>query len=312
MADPNSSAWRPLDFTELPPRLDRALAQALRLSRNEVRRLLEQGHVRVNRRVLTERDKGHHFAPEDRLEVLPFDRPDDQLPIPNPHLPLTILDESPDHLIIDKPAHMPVHPLEPDETDTALNAIIARYRQIAGVGEGALRSGVVHRLDLTTTGTLLFALNQPAWDHFRDAFKTHRITKQYLAVVQGRMTGSGHEQHRLVIAQHRPARVRVIAGSDPPRQGERLCSLSWRAVESFPDAALVSIDLGTGFLHQIRAIFAHLGHPLLGDSAYNDDAASIARAPRPMLHASRLALDAIDASAPMPSDMRSVLDALRM
>lgn len=304
MTDP---VWQLLDLTNTPSRLDRAIGQVLQLSRQQVRRLLARGHVRVNGHELAQRDKGRMLTADDRVEVRPFAHPDEQHPIPNPALPLTILDQGPGYVVVDKPAGTPVHPLQPDETGTVLNGLIARYPQIKNVGEGALRAGVVHRLDVTTTGTLIFALDPPTWQRLRDALKTHRITKQYLALVQGILQGASHEQHRLIIAQHRPARVRVLPPSGPPQKGERLCTLAWQTQQTFADATLVSIILETGFLHQIRAIFSHLGHPLLGDTVYNADPTSVARAPRPMLHASRLALDDIDVTAPMPADMHEAI-----
>ena len=109
----------------------------------------------------------------------------------------------------------------------------------------------------------------------------------------------------------RPARVRVL---DPgrPVKGSRRCHMTWRAVESFGNrAALVEVDLGTGFLHQIRVIFAHRGHAVLGDSLYGDPALDPVPAPRQMLHAAQLVAGPIDAHSPDPGDFADVLAALR-
>src|SRR5690606_18172405 len=118
-------------------------------------------------------------------------------------------------MIVNKPAGLPVHPLEEDETETVLSALIAKYPQMHGVGEGGLRSGVVHRLDVETSGTLLFASKQETWTRLRQAFTEHRTTKKYQAIVLGQMRGSGEEKMVLHIARHRPAVVRVIDEAVP-------------------------------------------------------------------------------------------------
>jgi 23S rRNA pseudouridine1911/1915/1917 synthase len=208
--------------------------------------------------------------------------------------------------VVDKPPGMPVHPRREDERGTALGFLAARHPEVVGVGEGGLRSGVVHRLDVETSGCLAFAWREDAWQRLRDAFRRHRMEKVYRALALGRLRGGGELALEMVVAQHRPARVRVAAG------GHRT-ELAWRALEPLRGATLVEVRPRTGFLHQIRAAFAHLGHPLAGDARYGArEAGDPSGATRTLLHASRLAGEGLEAAAPDPPDLRAALAALRL
>ncbi|MEX2213148.1 MAG: RluA family pseudouridine synthase [Phycisphaeraceae bacterium] len=294
-------------------RLQAFIAKRLWLSLSQTNRLLESGAVSVDGHIAKREHKGHKISAGQVIEITSFDRPGEERAVPNEKLHIEILAEDDDEgwLVVNKPAGKPVHPLAASETDTVLNALIARYPDMHGVGEGALRSGVIHRLDVETTGTLLFATKQAAWERLRKAFKKHRTTKLYRAIVHGKLRGKGSEKLHLVIAQHKPAKVRVVDASDAEGPGVRLCDLTWRAVKTFKHATLVEIDLGTGFLHQIRATFAHLGHPVVGDHHYGSQDSDSLRADRPMLHASRLQLEGIDVAAAIPADFAGLLESLR-
>jgi 23S rRNA-/tRNA-specific pseudouridylate synthase len=189
-----------------------------------------------------------------------------------------------------------------------LNALIARHPEIHGVGEGGLRSGVVHRLDVDTSGVLLFATAEEAWQRLRSAFREHRVTKTYRAVVVGRLEGDGAIELGFVVARHRPARVRVVADDEHSR-GARFGSLRWRCLERFDAATLVEVQPRTGHLHQIRATFEHLGHPVAGDRVYGPQDAI--GAPRQLLHAAALRFEEVAAASPDPDDFLAVCERLR-
>lgn len=306
-----SQQWR-ITAAEAGGRLDRSLARWLDLSRRQVLELFDRGRVRLNGRAVGRDAKGRHLMVDDRLEVLAFERPEAQRVVPEPGRPLHVVSEGAGWLIADKPAGMPVHPLRAEETGTLLNAVMARYPQIHGVGEAGLRSGVVHRLDITTSGAVLFALDELHWQRLREAFRGRAVHKRYEAVVRGQLTGEGREVLPLVIHQHHPARVRVAGSTRGPA---RRCALRWRALEMFADATHLGIDLETGFLHQIRVMLAHRGHPILGDAVYGD-AGPTADAPadsveRPMLHARRLAFEAIAGECEPPDDFQQLVRRLR-
>lgn len=290
-------------------RLDRWLAERLEMSRAQIKRLLESGAVTVDGRTIGRAGKGDPLTGGQRVAVDGFERPEHQTPIANPDLALTELTQGDGWVIVDKSAGIAVHPLEPGEDDTVLNAVATRHPEIVGVGEAGLRSGVVHRLDLGTTGTLLFALNQTTWERFREAFREHRTRKVYRAIVAGQVHVGDAITLSLEVAQHKPAKVRVTGGEG------RLCDLAYRPLEIFPDATLLEVELGTGFLHQIRVTMAYLGHPVLGDTHYAPQTPHASPEPsapsRPMLHAYSLACEEANATCEPPVDFLHTTRVLR-
>jgi len=288
-------------------RLDVFLAERLSLSRSEVRRLLARGDVSVDGRPVSASGKGILLGAGAKVGVAPFIRPSERRALPDADAPLDVLASGAGWLAVDKPAGMPVHPLREDERGTVLNAVVARHPEVHGVGEGGLRSGVVHRLDVDTSGVLLVATAEPAWRRLREAFRRHRVEKVYRALCRGRIETAGLAELPLVLARHRPARVRV---AEPGERGARAVELAWRPLERFADATLVEVRPRTGFLHQIRAVLAHHGHPVLGDRVYADPEAA-ASAPRQMLHAAAVAFEEVRAASPDPADLTALLERLR-
>lgn len=287
-------------------RLDRALADHLGRSRAQVETLLAAGLVTLNDRPAALKHKGLRLAAGDRLAV-----DTDPLTPPPSGGPLIVAVEADDYLVAVKPAGLATHPLAPDQRDTLLNRVVHRRPDILGVGEGELRAGVVHRLDVPTSGLVFFALTDPRYHAARHAFTHHTTDKRYLALVHGRIDQPRDIALDLAVVQHHPARVAVV--NDPhenhaPRARHaphaRRCRLAFNPVETFEAATLLDVRLHTGFLHQIRVTLAHLGHAVLGDRTYGraDDPT-----PRLMLHAHRLTVDEVTAHAPAPHDFEQVL-----
>jgi len=295
---------------ETGSRLDVFLAARLGLSRAQTRRLLARGAVRLEGRTVAEEAKGVALKAGETVDVAPFARPEHAAARAQPDLPLRELATGPGWIAVDKPAGVPVHPLEEDETGTVLNAALARHPEIQGVGEKGLRSGVVHRLDVDTSGVLLLARDEPTWLRLRAAFSAGRVDKVYRAIALGRVEGAGSVEVPLLTARHRPARVRVARPEEERVRGVRMAQLAWRVLEELEGATLVEVRPRTGFLHQIRAIFAWLGHPLAGDRAYGppDDPTGAARH---MLHASEIGFEEIAARADDAPDFARLLTALR-
>lgn len=286
-------------------RLDRFLAEGLGISRARVRHLLEVGRISHAGGALELSDKSRKTAVGERYEVSGSLRAEDERPASRSDLELRVVAEGIGWLVVDKPAGLGVHPLRPDQDDTVLNAVIARYPEIAGVGEGGLRSGVVHRLDVGTSGALAFATDEVLWKRLRGAFSEHRVQKRYVALVSGRFETARRVDLSLGVTRHSPAHVGVV-------EGGYACRQRVEPLEIFRDATLVAVRLETGFLHQIRATMAHVGHPIVGDAEYADsDVASPVEAPRPMLHAMHLSVDEIRVEVPIPDDMEAVLAKLR-
>lgn len=283
-------------------RLDHALARLCGVSHGEARRLLDAGMVQLNGRAVKLSDKGRRLAAGDAVGVM---RDADGIR-PEESASVRVLTEGDGWVAVNKPAGVPVHPLRPGETGTVLNAVAARYPQVQGVGEGGLRSGVVHRLDVDTSGVLVVATGDASWRQWREAFTQRRVDKRYLAIAAGRLEGESDLSLPLAVTRHRPAKVRVVEPSHP---GARRCDLRWRSIASSGAASLLEVTLGTGFLHQIRAMLAHLGHPLVGDARYGAPM-GVAGAGRPMLHAARLRWGDIDARCDPPEDFMAALAAL--
>lgn len=281
-------------------RLDRFLAERAGVSRRDARELLRLGLVRVDGHRRDESDKGLRLS---RASVVRLESGPDALHRlePRADLPLVELAAGEGWLAVDKPAGQAVHPLRADQRDTLLNAVVSRHPEIVGVGEGGLGSGVVHRLDVDTSGVQVFAFEEAAWRRLREAFRGHRVDKVYRALVHGEVEENGGVTLRLAVVQHRPARVAVV---DDRREGARECGLRWRRLRALDGCSLLELRPSTGFLHQIRAMMAHLGHPLVGDRRYG--APELGWADRHMLHASSLQVDELDVQSPEPEDFARV------
>lgn len=320
MNDLETHTWTgSADDEPTPPRLDVFLGRALGLSRRRVRDLLAGGHVRIDGQVAALKDKGRPLSPGERVSVERLTDDGQQTPRPDPTLVLEELQRGEGWVVVNKPAGVPVRPHHPGETGTVINALAAKHPGIVGVGEGGLRSGVVHRLDTDTSGCLVVATTQDAWGRLRAAFAEHRAKKTYTAIVHGKPPGigpagtgpAGSEQRLtlwLTVARAKNAWVRV---SDTPVEGARECSLTWRALRGTGLATLVEIDLETGFLHQIRAMLAHIHHPVIGDERYAEGMQAHS-ATRQMLHASALEIEGLEimARSVLPGDISGVVDRL--
>lgn len=281
-------------------RLDAFLARALPASRAEVRRLIGSGAVAANGRPVSPAEKGGAVAAGDQLSV-DFTPPDERRLRADPALEVREVAVGPGFVVVDKPPGVPVHPFAEAELGTVLNALTGRFPELHRIGERGLRGGVVHRLDVDTSGVLVVATEQRSWERLRAAFRSHAMEKHYRALVRGLPPEDGRIDLEVEVVRHRPAFVKV-------RGGGRGITMRFRRLEVLRGAALVEVAPVTGFLHQIRVAFAHLGHPLLGDTTYGPDDAA---APRHMLHASQLAGAGVDAAAPDPPDFAETLAALR-
>ncbi len=293
-------------------RLDAFLSEKLGLSRSRVRKLIDRGGVVLNGRPALRAAKGLGLEPGWEIAVSAADALAEPRAAATPDPALAVLAQGPGWLAVDKPPGTPVHPLHPTETGTLLNVLVARHPEIHGVGEGGLRSGVVHRLDVETSGVLLFATGEAAWRRLRAAFRERCVAKRYRALVQGRLEGQGSVELDLRVARHRPARVRVC---EPGASGSRRTLTRWRGLEVLGGggkrpATLIELAPETGFLHQIRVSLAHLGHPVIGDAVYGEPDAPVP-APRHMLHAARLHFEDVLAESPDPPDFRDALERLR-
>lgn len=288
-------------------RLDRALATSLALPRNQVAQWIRAGRVTVDGAAVT--------RPSAQLRaesVLSWDPPpltDDRL-LPEEGA-LTVLYEDDDLLAFDKPPDLAVHPGAGRATGTFAHRLLARYPDIAGVG-GPGRPGIVHRLDLGTSGLLLVARTPRAYTALARSFAQREVDKRYLAITWGApRADSGSIEAPIGRDRRDRKRMAVVAGARPART-------DFRVVARSAPLALLELRLHTGRTHQIRVHARHLGHPLIGDPVYGEArwrrlprarARPLAEFPRPALHAWRLtfAHPVSDAplrfEAPVPTDL---------
>jgi 23S rRNA pseudouridine1911/1915/1917 synthase len=294
-------------------RLDRAIASTLpELSRSRVQALLEAGRVLVGGR------PGRASVRLKGGEQVEVSVPPPESAIPEPEdLPLTVLHEDRDLLVLDKPAGLVVHPAAGHARGTLVNALLHHVRGLSGVG-GVLRPGIVHRLDKETSGCLVVAKNDATLHALQRAFQERAVEKTYLALVHGHPPAAGRLE--TLHARHPRDRKRFTGRA---KTGKPAVT-TWRVRTILHGAALLEVGLETGRTHQIRVHLSEMGHPLLGDALYGGtrkgDArlkAVQARLGRQGLHAWKLAFShprtgkPVRCEAPVPRDLAGAIDALR-
>jgi 23S rRNA pseudouridine1911/1915/1917 synthase len=286
-------------------RLDRFVSERLpTLSRAVVQRLIEEGNILVDGR---ERKASYRVQIDDTITV--------HVPLPEPAtaqpeaIPLDIIFEDENVIVVNKPAGMVVHPAAGHVGGTLVNAVLAHAPGVNVGGEE--RPGIVHRLDADTSGLILVAKNDSALRFLQDQFKKRSVHKRYLALVEGQVT---------------PPRGRIVApiGRDPKHRQRMAVVTSggrareavtvYRTVSNFDGYTLVQAEPQTGRTHQVRVHFAFMGFPIVGDAVYGKKKNHLGLT-RQFLHAWKLAFTlpsgrAAEFSAPLPKDLRAVLDQL--
>lgn len=326
-----------------PDRLDKALARdvpdAAALSRSRLAKLIAEGAVSLNGAVVT--DARARVAEGDTVAIALA--PAGEVTAEPEAIPLTVVYEDADLIVIDKPAGMVVHPAPGQWTGTLVNALLHHCGDtLSGIG-GERRPGIVHRIDKETSGLLVAAKSDRAHHGLAAQFEAHTVDRHYLALVHGvpdaadprlrGLRGVGFEAGGILrvathIARHKTDRQRQAVLFDSGRHAVTRA----RVAERFgtpPAVALLDCWLETGRTHQIRVHLAYAGHGLLGDPTYGghrrlpakavgEAAVAAAEAfPRQALHAATLGFDhpvtgdALSFAAPLPDDMQALLTALR-
>lgn len=313
-------------------RLDKALVALMSdTSRSAVQHLIDEGQVTVNGQ---RRMASHNVRPGD---VLVVNVPEPAPPVAQAEqIALDILYEDDDVIAVNKVAGMVVHPGAGNASGTLANAILAHAPGVAQVGD-PLRPGIVHRLDKETSGIVLLAKNEIAYSALQAQFKRRVVKKLYLALCVGDVQPPRgiinkpigrdpvHRQRMAVIAGGRESVTQYAVG-----EVYRVKETGFLPETGFLSAGSVELKKGsvysfvrarpaTGRTHQIRVHLASIGFPVVGDALYGatrHDALSRALAPRHLLHASEVLFElpssgkAIHLYAPLPADMRRVIDAL--
>lgn len=294
-------------------RLDSFLAAVLPdLSRSQVQKLIKDGHVSgpvKHLRPSTPVKAGQRYHIELPAPVATTAEAQD--------LPLTILYEDSDVVVIDKPAGMVVHPGAGHANGTVVNALLHHVEDLSGIG-GELRPGIVHRLDRGTSGVMVAAKNDPAHQELARQFHDREVEKEYIALVWG------------LVQQGR--RIDAAIGRDP-KDRQKMSTRARRArnavtrvtrAEHFRGVSLLHVAIATGRTHQIRVHLSAIGHPIAGDATYGgvhrrvaDDVRAVQRLERPFLHAARIVFThptesrRMEFTSPLPADLQSVIDEIR-
>ena len=294
--------------SEAGARLDLALAALADCSRSQARRWIEQGRVRVNERAVA---ASLRVRAGDLVEAIP---PDPEPSSAEPEaIPLAVLHEDEDLIVLDKAAGIVVHPAPGHRGGTLVNALLHHCDDLAGVGD-VLRPGIVHRLDRGTSGVLVVAKSDLAHRHLSDQFREHSVERVYLAVVRG-VPGTDGGEIDLPIGRHERDRKRMSVRT----RGGRTAATLWRVARRFPHSSRSLLELRprTGRTHQIRVHLAAIGLPIAGDPVYGRGKTQLdAEIARPALHAERLAFThprsgaRLDFRAALPADMAELLHEL--
>lgn len=287
-------------------RLDKYLAECVDyLSRAQIQALIRQGLVTVNDRPAKAslRLEGGEVI---RLLVPPLATPDE----PEPEaIPLMVLYEDEHVAVVDKPAGMVVHPAFGHQSGTLVNAVLARWPQIAEFAEAG-RAGIVHRLDKDTSGVILIAKTPLALNSLRAQFKARQVHKRYLALVEG-------------VPGTTEGVIDAPIGRDPKRRKQmavlregREAITEFRVLDMFAAHSLLEAWPKTGRTHQIRVHLAFIGHPVVGDTVYGRRKQTL-KLSRHFLHAASVNFTIpgterrITVESPLPSTLQNVLDTLR-
>jgi 23S rRNA pseudouridine1911/1915/1917 synthase len=281
-------------------------------SRSQLQRLIKEGHVTgpvADLKASTPVKAGQHFLVD--------------LPAPEPStavaedLPLTILYEDADVVVIDKAAGMVVHPAAGHSSGTLVNALLHHVDDLSGIG-GELRPGIVHRLDRGTSGVMVAAKNDTAHQELSRQFQDREVEKEYIALVWGLVQAG--------------KRIDAPIGRDPGDR-QKMSTRARRArsavtrvtrAENLRGVSLLQVAIATGRTHQIRVHLSAIGHPIVGDPTYGgvhrhvaNDVRAVQRLERPFLHAWKLAFThptdgrRLEFESPLPADLQAVLDAIR-
>jgi len=274
------------------------------LSRRKARDVIEKGQVSVGGELV--REPGRDVA---ESAAIAFDPNRKALPKARSTLP--ILHEDEHVIVIDKPAGLLSVPSAPGLHEDTVLARVQDYARRLKPRTGYAER--VHRLDRETTGALAFALSREARAGLIEAFRSHRIERRYLAIVEAEPEGESGP----IDAPVREEWVSGRRGVARPGEASREARTHWKLRERLPGAALLEVELETGRQHQVRAHLAHAGLPILGDAVYGRPLHGRPLARRPMLHAAELAFThpvtgkRVFATSPLPADFQNVLTAIR-
>lgn len=290
-------------------RLDVYLTQKTGRSRQQIKKFIKEGRVRVGGRVIAKPS-----WPLSEAAHLEYDLPPAFVlkPPQSEEMPIEVLYEDDQIAVVNKPAGLVVHPALKSPDHTLAHGLLARFGPLPVVDD-PMKPGIVHRLDKGTSGCLAVAKTESAMLHLKAQFQKRMVEKTYLALVVGVPKKEGRIEKK--IGWHSKRRYKI---SSHTRKGKEAIT-TWKVLESFgKELSWVQIQILTGRTHQIRVHFAEAGHPVVGDPTYGRRARVLTEwIQRPALHAWRLGLghpktgQRLQVEAPLPFDLKNLLNHLR-
>ena len=283
-------------------RLDRYVCERCpELSRTQAQRLITDGYITVNNHVAK---AGLKLNVGDKLDiVIPPSAPSSVLP---EAIPLTILYEDDDLLIVDKPVGLAVHPAPGHPSHTLVNAILSYYPNLADIGD-SLRPGIVHRLDKDTSGVMLVAKNSAAQAELAEQFKARSVVKAYMVLVKGHLSPESGVIEAPIGRDLRNRKLMAVAANGKEARTE------YRVAKYIDDYTLLEVRPETGRTHQIRVHLAAIGYPVVGDKVYGVKSPYLSRQ---FVHASRLGFklpstgEYVEFESELPLDLVQALKAV--
>lgn len=240
-------------------RIDKYISEKLDLTRSRVQKLIDDGMVKINGSLVKSSAKVNEG------EVLSVEIPElKPLEIVPEEIPLNILYDDDDVIVIDKPKGMVVHPANGNYTGTLVNAIMSKFGDNLSGINGVIRPGIVHRIDKDTSGVLVIAKNDKAHLKLAEQLKEHSMTRVYVAVVRGKLKEKVGTIDAPIGRNPRDRKKMGVVAN-----GKRAVT-HYKVIKELDDCSVIEVRLETGRTHQIRVHMSYIGHPLLGDSVYSN------------------------------------------
>ena len=283
-------------------RLDKLISEKLKeISRSLAKKLIESGKITINGKK-TEPSYRVKEGNEAEIEEIPSQRKS----IKPQDIPIRVVYEDDDILVLDKPAGMAVHPSPGCEKDTIVNALLKRYKDLPG--SSPERPGIIHRLDKDTSGLIIIAKTPLAYKSLSEQFSERKVEKKYLALLVGKLPlDKGKIELPIGRDPFNRKRMKVTLG------GKEAITL-FRVLKRYENFTLVEVQIKTGRTHQIRVHFSYQGYPIAGDETYGEG--KLPSLERQFLHAYKLAFShprtgkRLSFLSPLPEDLRKFLRSL--
>ena len=244
---------------DMQKRIDAFLTENTDYSRTAIQRLIDEDKIKVNGK---KEKSSYKVQYGDKIEI--EEEPAKEIELKAQDIPIEILFEDNDIIVVNKPKGMVVHPANGNPDGTLVNAIMSICKDsLSGIG-GEIRPGIVHRLDKNTSGAIIIAKNDKAHINLSEQLKNHEIKKTYIALVRG-IVKENNATINMPIARSKKDRKKM----DVDKNGKEAIT-HFKVLNRFQDCTLLEINIETGRTHQIRVHLSHIGYPIIGDDVYSN------------------------------------------